>query len=174
MTMSHSALRVGWFWLRASLRRHWSNYLAIVLLVGSLGGLAIGSVAAAQRTSSSYNVFLASTNPSDLTLTVGAPNITSELAKLPHVRSVAMASYSVNPFPAGENGGPTFPAALRDGNVTFQGSLNKEYISVDKLTAVAGSLANPRRADEMVAEADAATVLHWRLGETIPMDVYTD
>jgi hypothetical protein len=169
-----NALRVGWFWLRASLRRHWTNYLAIVLLVGALGGLAIGSVAAAQRTSSSYNVFLASTNPSDLSLTIGAPNISKELAKLPHVRSVAISSYSVDAFPAGRKGQPTFPTALANGSVTFSGSLKREYFSEDKVAVVAGRMANPKKADEFVAEVGAAQALHWHLGETIPMDLYTD
>jgi hypothetical protein len=172
--MKGNALRVGWFWLRASLRRHWANYLAIVLLVGSLGGLAIGAVAAAQRTASSYNVFLTSTNPSDLTLTIAAPNISGELAKLRYVRSVAIASYSVNAFPAGAKGEPTFPTAMANGSVTFTGSLRREYFTEDKVTVIAGRIANPKKADEMVAEVEAARAMHWHLGETIPMDVYTD
>ena len=172
--MKGIALRVGWLWLRTSLRRHWPNYLAIVLLVGSIGGLAIGSVAAARRTASSYNVFLAHTNPSSLTLTVFAPNIATELAKLPHVRSVAVATYSVNAFPAGKNGGPIAPAALADGNVALVGSLDKEYVSEDKLTVLAGRLANPTKTDEFVTSVNAARDLHWHLGEAIPMDFYTD
>lgn len=172
--MRGNALRVGWFWLRTSLRRHWANYLAIVVLVGSIGGLAIGSVAAARRTASSYNVFLANTNPSELLLTVYAPDISSELAKLPHVRSVAVASYSVNVFPAGRNGRPTIPAALDNGTVTFSGSLKKEYVTEDKLTVVAGRLADPKKADEFVAEAGAARAMHWHLGETIRVDDFTD
>jgi hypothetical protein len=172
--MRGNALRVGWFWLRTSLRQHWANYLAIVILVGSIGGLAIGSVAAARRTASSYNVFLASTNPSDLTLTIDAPNISAELAKLPHVRSVALSSYSVNAFPAGKNGGPTFPAALANGTVAISGSLNKEYFTEDKVSVVAGRMANPKKADEFIAEVGAAQALHWHLGQIVPMVVYTD
>jgi len=68
------------------------------VLVGSIGGLALGSVAAAKRTQSSYNTFLASTNPSDLVLTVFAPNIASDLARLPNVKHVGVATYSVNAF----------------------------------------------------------------------------
>jgi hypothetical protein len=172
--MRGSALRIGWFWLRTSLRRHWANYLAIIILVGSIGGLALGSVAAARRTASSYNVFLTNTNPSDLTLTVYAPNISAELAKLPHVRSVAVSTYGVNAFPVGKHGGPTFPAALANGNVTFTGSLSKEYVTEDKLTVLKGRLANPDKTDEFVADVNAAKALHWHVGETIPMDFYTD
>jgi hypothetical protein len=119
-------------------------------------------------------VFLKSTNPSDFSLTIGAPNISGLLAKLPYVRTVSIASYSVNAFPAGKKGEPTFPPAMLNGSVTFEGSLKNEYVSVDKLTVVAGRMFNPKKADEMVAEADAAKAMHWHLGETIPMDVHTD
>jgi hypothetical protein len=40
--------------------------LSVVVLVGLTGGIAMGSLAAARRTQSSYSTFLASTNPSDL------------------------------------------------------------------------------------------------------------
>ena len=96
--MKGSALSVGWYWLRATFRKRVASYAAIVVLVGSIGGLAIGSVSAAQRTQSSFNVFFASTNPSNLTVTLYAPNITSELARLRHVRHVGESSYSLTRF----------------------------------------------------------------------------
>ena len=52
----------------ATLRRRWGGYLAIALLVGLVGGIAMGSIAAARRTQSSYPAFLASTNASQLTM----------------------------------------------------------------------------------------------------------
>ena len=96
--------------------RRWTNYLTIVLLVGAIGGLALGSVAAARRTQSSYNTFLASTNPSDLAMTVFAPNIASDLARLPLVKHVGVSTYSVNAFSRGKHGLPTFSKALRERN----------------------------------------------------------
>jgi hypothetical protein len=169
-----NALVVGWFWLRANLRRHWSSYLTIVVLVGALGGLSIGTVAGAQRTQSSYDTFLANTNPSALTLTIGAPNISAELAKLPYVRSVALSSYSINAFPAGRDGAPAIPTALKDGNVVLQGSLGGEFFSEDKVTVIAGRRANPDRAVEFMAEPKAALAMGWHVGESIPMYLYTD
>ena len=41
-----------------------------MLLIGLIGGIAMGSIAAARRTQSSFTTFLASTNPSDLSLVV--------------------------------------------------------------------------------------------------------
>ncbi len=172
--MSVNPLRIGWFWFRATLRRRWNTYLTIVLLVGSVGGLAVGSLVAAQRTRSSFGVFLASSNPSDFSITLEAPNVAATLAKLPLVRHVAMSSYSVNAFPAGKDGAPAFPIPMQNGSVTNAGSFNGEYFSVDKVAVVAGRMANPRRADQFVMEAQAEREMGWHLGETIPMYFYTD
>ena len=46
--------------------QRWAGYLTLVLLVGLLGGLGMGSFAAARRTQSSFSTFVAGTNPSDL------------------------------------------------------------------------------------------------------------
>jgi hypothetical protein len=172
--MKGRALAVGWYWLRATLRKRWTSYATIVVLVGSIGGLAIGSVSAAQRTQSSFNVFLASTNPSDLTVSLYAPNITSQLARLRHVRHVGESSYSVNAFPAGRDGAPDFAPALLHGNVTSTGSVKDEYFSEDKAAVVAGRMANPRKQDEFVADATAQRLMGWHIGESIPMYFYTD
>jgi hypothetical protein len=41
---------VGWYRFRRTLPRVWSGYLAIVLVIGLIGGLAMASIAAARRT----------------------------------------------------------------------------------------------------------------------------
>lgn len=167
-------LKVARFWIWTNLRVRWTNYLAIVLLVGAVGGLAIGSVAAARRTQASYNTFLENSNPSDLTLTIEAPNIASTLAQLPHVRFVGLSSYSVNAFPAGKNGAPAFPRAIVVGSVTSSGSLVDEYFTEDRVALVDGRLPNPKRADEFMADVAAAKDMGWHVGEIIPMYFYTD
>jgi hypothetical protein len=65
-------LPVAWYRFRSTLRRRLPGYLSIVLLVGLVGGLAMASLAGARRTQSSYPTFLASTNPSDLTVSAWA------------------------------------------------------------------------------------------------------
>jgi hypothetical protein len=172
--LNGNATRVGWFWFRANFARRWANYLTIVLLVGSIGGLALGSVAAARRTQSSYNTFLTSTNPSDLTMTVYAPNIASDLAHLPYVRHVGVSSYSVNAFPAGRHGLPAFPEALENGTVIGSGSLVGEYFTEDRVALLAGRRANPKKANEFMADALAARAMGWHVGESIRMYFYTD
>ena len=61
-----SAWRVAWYRFRVTLGRRWGGLFAIVVLIALLGGLAMGAVAGARRTQSSFSTYLKSTNPSDL------------------------------------------------------------------------------------------------------------
>ena len=89
--MNGPVLRVAWYRFRTTFRHRWSGYLALAVLIGLVGGVALGSLTAARRTYASYPNFLASTNPSDLLVlpqTNGPePGLVHELARLPHVRS---------------------------------------------------------------------------------------
>jgi len=99
-------MRVAWCRLTATFARRRGGYLATVLLIGLTGGLAMGSIAAARRTQASFAAFLASTSPSDLGLTVFAPDLTRELARLAGVQRVESALSPVNVFPLGPKGAP--------------------------------------------------------------------
>ena len=68
--MSGQNFRIGWYRFRATLARQLTSYLTVVLLIGLIGGVGMASLAGARRTQSSYPQFLASTNPSDLTMAV--------------------------------------------------------------------------------------------------------
>src|SRR5580658_3796849 len=88
------ALGVARYRLPSTLRRGRGAYLSIVLLIGLIGGLAMASIAAGRLTQSSYPTYLASTNPSDLTVSVfnatGAPagSLQTKIAHLPDVKRV--------------------------------------------------------------------------------------
>ena len=166
-------LNVSWYWFRTSLSRRLTSYLSIALLIGLVGGIAMGSVIAAQRTSSSYNVFLASTNPSDIDMTIGAPNLTSELSHLPLVKHVGTATLYDGAFPVGGHGKPLFPPALLSGKVITVASLSGEFFSLDKVAVDQGRMANPKKLDEFVTTANAAQLMGWRVGQSIPMYLYT-
>ena len=172
--MNVRAAHVGWFWFRANFGRRWPNYLMIVLLVGAIGGLSLGSVAAARRTQSSYNTFLASTNPSDLAMTVYAPNLSTKLAHLPLVRDVGESSYGINGFPPGKDGLPAFPKPLLDGTVALDGSVNAQYFSEDRVAVIQGRMPNPNKQDEFMADTFAAKAMGWHVGEFVRMDFYTN
>ena len=59
-------MRLAWYRFRATFSHRRGGYLAIVVLVGLVGGLALGSIAAARRTASSPAVYFASSDLSDL------------------------------------------------------------------------------------------------------------
>jgi len=169
---------VAWYWFRTSFRRRWTNYLTIALLIGLVGGIAIGSVSAARRTESSFDVFLASTNPSDMSVLLYAPKLTveyltAELSHLPLVQRVGTVSYEVTAYPAGLHGAPRIPAVMSSGEVAVNASLHNEYFSLDKLAVTDGRVANPRRTNEFVMTAVAERLMGWHVGQAIPMYFYT-
>src|SRR5581483_4053658 len=85
--------------LRAALRRRLGAHVAIAALVAVLGGTAMASIAAARRTQSSFPRYLASTHPSDVTMTTYgtspdspangySPALEARLAQIPGVAHV--------------------------------------------------------------------------------------
>jgi hypothetical protein len=171
--MKSTSLRIAWYWLRTNFARRWSNYLVITLLLGVVGGVAIGSITAARRTESSFNDFLRSTNPSDLSVLLPGPNLTSNIGRLPLVRHVAAVQFFLVGFPAGSHGAPSITGALASGDVSPFGSLGAEYFTQDKLTVIQGRMANPRRANEFVMSAAAERLMGWHVGQRVPMYFYT-
>ena len=108
---------VALYRIRCTFRRRWAGYLSLVLLVGLVGGLGLGSLAAARRTQSSFSTFLAGTNPSDLQVSIYSnsvaeaanpnynPSLTEAIARLPDVRHVA-AGVEVTGAPLTADGAP--------------------------------------------------------------------
>lgn len=90
MRMGHGP-RVAWYQFLATFRRRLGGYLTLILLVGPVGGVAMGSLIAARRSYASYPKLLASTNPSDLFVLpqtqAPEPGLVHAMARLPHVRS---------------------------------------------------------------------------------------
>ena len=143
-----------------------------------MGGLAMGSIAGARRTQSSYSTFLASTNPSDLTVAAFSPNsnfsfgsreLTAKIAHLAGVKGVK------------DLAGPTIVALASDGAprrealnyVTPVGSTDGELLDQDRLTAVQGRLADPQQADEVMMTVSAAQILGAHVGQVVPLGFYT-
>jgi MacB-like periplasmic core domain/FtsX-like permease family len=171
--MSRAAVRVAGYRFRATFGGRWGGYLALVLLIGLVGGLALGAVAAARRTQAAFPAYLASTNPSDLTVLTGVtgpgsgydPALVRKIAALPHVRRVE--SYSGLNVAILAPGAP--PGAASEG---LPGSLG-EYFSTDRPTIVQGRMANPDRADEVVIDAKG-TPSSVHVGEVVPLGFYTN
>ena len=176
-------LTVVWYRFRTTFRRRWGGYLAIILLIGLVGGLAMASIAGARRTQSSFPTFLASTSPSDLTIAVFPPgnatfgsaggystSLTRAIKGLPGVTRVES---WVQPFgvPLSSKGIPE-TNALSD--VTVVGSLDGLSFNMDRPGVVEGQMADPTRTNEFVTTAAAAEQEHWHVGEVVPFGFYTE
>lgn len=182
-------LRMPRYRFRSTLARRWGGYLTIVVLVGLLGGVAMGAIAAARRTQAAFPLYLASTNPSNLALPTaswqpGQPNSTGSslmgarlVAHVPLVTREANA-YNLNAQPLGANGLPIPPppgaADLGISTLNNFGSLDGEYGVVDRATAVAGRLPDPARADEIALSPTAAQQLNVEVGDSMRIGFYAN
>ena len=181
--MRSRILEASWYRFRATFAGRWGGYLTIVLLVGLLGGLSMGSIAGARRTQSSYATYLSSTDPSDLTVTLGvaacatcsgySPTVESTLARLPHVAGVegSIETYGQVLEP---DGTPPNINATTFNEIEPLASTDGLYFHQDRVTPVAGRMSDPSRADEMVMSAAAARLQGLHVGETVPVGFYTN
>jgi hypothetical protein len=160
--------------LRRSLGQSRTTLIGVIIILAMIGGIGLASLAAARETQRSFVTLLARTNPAQLSITIFAPNLTSRLEGLPGVRHVESSLYSMAAFPLSKSGVARIPAGLLSGRVTPLGSIGGEYFNQDKVSVLAGRMANPKRKDEFVATAAAEKLMGWHVGETIKMGFYDD
>jgi hypothetical protein len=166
--------RVARYRFRATVGARWGGYLALILLVGLVGGLAMATAAAARRTQSSFSAFLASTNPSDLSVTYGGAAagfdwaLVDRLGHLPHVRRVENVAL-VNVAQVGPDG-----AAVDNAISTSSGSVDGLVYDQDRMTITQGRMADPQRLDEAVMPAETAHGLGLHVGSVVPVGFYTN
>lgn len=177
-------LRVAWYRFRATFGRRWPGYATIILLIGLVGGLAMGSIAGARRTQSSFPVYAASTNPAQIQAfesfldpAIGDnagyyPARARAIAHLPHVKEAE----TIVGFDANLNVLSHLHTHYEPGEKppVFEGSTGGEFTKEDRVTLVAGRLANPARADEMVMNAQAAHQLGLHIGSTVRLGFNSD
>jgi hypothetical protein len=175
--LSGRVLPVAWYRFRATLHRRRGGYLTVVVLVGLLGGVAMAAIAGARRTQSAFPAYLAATKASDLQFLAYGPSnlatthLAGQLKRVPDVTDVASTPFLLMEQ-LGANGRPV-PGASNTSNVQDLGSQGGMYFTQDRLTVAAGRMADPRRADEMVATAQAARISGWHLGETVAFGAFT-
>ena len=178
--MTAGALGVARYRLRATFRHRWGGYLSLIILVGLIGGLGLGSLGAARRTQSSFSTFLASTNPSDLTVSVYSggvsaanpnydPALTAAIARLPDVRRVAPGMVLTG-APLASDGSPE----LRITGEAFPvASINGLFFTQDRVAVTEGHAASPNRPDEIVMSPLIAKQFGFHLGQVIPFGFYS-
>ncbi len=167
--------------LRTTFRHRWSSYISLIVLVGLIGGLGLGSLAAARRTQSSFTTFLASTNPSDLTVSVYSggvsstnpnynPALTAAIAKLPGVRHVAP-GFELTGAPLTSDGSPRLRVT---GEAYSVASVDGLLFTQDRVTVTAGRMASPDQPDEIVMAPLVAKQFGFHVGQVIPYGFYSD
>src|ERR1700722_19360953 len=122
-----------------------------------MGGLAMGSIAAARRTQSSFPAYVASTHPSDLNgvtafinpmpgnAGVGyAPSIETPIPRLPHVTK-AYSESGLDIIPLGRRGAPESPAAYPASAGEVIGLDDAVPSNLDNLSLVLKTLGFTRR-----------------------------
>ncbi len=126
---------------RSSLRGSWRQVLALALIAGLLGGVALAAVAGARRTASAYGRYLTAINASDVFVNV--PGVIPGLAPTEPVTLISSLPGVVGHAAyAGLNGFPVVHGQVDDNFLdnSINGSLDGEYFSQDRATVLAGQL----------------------------------
>ena len=126
-------------------------------------------VVGARRTQSSFPTYLASTNPSNLSVFTGTV-AQRLLVHLPDVRGVEGAGV-LNALPLAPNGAPKVSAST---NEVFTVGSAGLFFNEDRVSAIRGSMADPNQADEAMVTSEAAKLLGLHVGQTVSVGFYTN
>jgi hypothetical protein len=165
---------VAWYRFRGTLSRRRGAYLTVILVIGLTGGLAMGSLAGARRTQSSFPTFLASTNPSTLSMAVynqaGAPgaSIATAIAHLADVARVRTLNAGAG-VPLNAQGAPRLNTVNL---VVVAGSTDGYLTQQDRLAVLSGHLANPSHINQIEITPGAERIWGVGLGSTVPLGFY--
>jgi len=153
---------------RSAIRGSWRQALALTLVGGLLGGVALGAVAGARRTATAYSRYLVSINASDVFVNVpgtlpgmAATRPVALISSLPGV--ISHAAY------IGLNGLPVVHGKVDSSFLTnsVNGSLDGEYFSRDRATVLAGRLPPAGSTSTVVLTPGIATLFGTGVGGTV-------
>jgi ABC-type lipoprotein release transport system permease subunit len=162
-------MRAVWVRARADLRRRLLGWIALALLIGVAGGAAIAVAAAARRTDTAYQRFLASSSPSDASITDSKDFLTKDLdldqvAALPEVERSARATFL---FFLGHtaDGRPLSQIDFQP-LATTRGALGT---SLDRWKVLEGRRFHPDKVDEVMLDYETARTLHLGVGDEMTL-----
>ncbi|MEX2658165.1 MAG: FtsX-like permease family protein [Acidimicrobiales bacterium] len=153
--------------LGADLRRRWRSWLALALLVGLAGGVAMASVAGWRRTLTAMERFVEHNRPTDVY--VSGQLDRDELEAIPEVVATAGGGYMLM-VPVGEDGTPDADqlGAINPFSVDDQ-RLGRTY---ERPIVVEGRLADPEEPLEVVVDEDLARTYGVEAGGRLEMAGY--
>ncbi len=184
MGVNRQDWRVALFYARATVGKRWGGYLALIVLLGLVGGVAMGAIAGARQTQSSYSTYIESTHPSALLAflsfdnpalgsSVGySPATAATVGRLPHVSGEqAVVGFDGNiDYAHGIH--PAIGPAEKPAVV--EGSLGDEYRTEDSVHVVVGRMYTASNPHEAVMNAQAAQELGIRIGSVAQIAFNSD
>ena len=153
------------YWWRLAGQPSWRQAVALALLTGLLGAVALGAVAGARRTAGAYDRYLTAIRASDVFV-----NVPGKLPAEPVLRPIRL----IRQLPGitasapylGLSAAPVIGGRVdRSASVPpLNGSLDGEYWTQDQMTVLAGRLPPASATGQIVLAASAVKPLHARLG----------
>jgi hypothetical protein len=163
-------MRAVWLRTRADLRRRLLGWAGLALLIGLAGGAAVAVAAAARRTDTAYQRFLAQSSPSDATVTESKDFLTKDLdldqvAALPEVERSARARFL---FFLGRTA-DSRPLSQLDFQplAMTRGPLGT---SLDRWKVLEGRRADPDAVDEVMLDHESARTLDLGVGDEMTLE----
>lgn len=159
---------LAWHWCGITIRRDWRALLAVVVLLGLLGGVSLWAVAGARRTQSSYPRFLRAAQASTMAIDPGPYDAEAEgiIAGFPEVvRSTTYVAFLTGPL---VDGRPDF-----EQDFETLGTLDGRFFTMDRFTPTQGRLPDVGREDEIAMNEAAAERYDYRVGQRLDLGTYS-
>ena len=158
-----------WARARVDLRRRLGSWLALALLVGIAGGAAIAVAAAARRTDTAYERFLASHAPSDVSVTESTDflNRTVDLDKVAALPEVERSTRASLLFTMGHTGDGR--RVTNNDLVPVAAPAGALGVTLDRWKMLEGRRFRDDAVDEAVADYELARTLGLEVGDTITL-----
>src|SRR5215471_18252097 len=157
-----SAMGAVWLCLRAELRRQWRAWLALAVLLGVIGGIALTAAAGARRTDTAYPRFLRQSRAADLMVEParsGFHGYFSAVARLPEVSSSASAAFLQMSRPG--------PGASAFGLTAEASPAGDDGVALDRVKVLAGRIFDPADPHAVMIDQQLAGQEHLRPGGTL-------
>jgi hypothetical protein len=151
-----------------ALRRNRRELLAIVALLGLLGGVSMFALAGARRTQSAYPRFLRNAHASTMAVDYGQydPAIDAAIAARPEVASSATyVAFTTGPL---VDGRPDFSQDFET-----LGTFDGRFFTMDRFAPTAGRLPDPSRDDEIAMNETAAKRYGYHVGQELELGTYS-
>ena len=168
--LTTASLRAALYWWRATSRTSWRPALAVALLTGLLGAVALGALAGARRTASAYDRYLVSVRASDAFV-----NVPGQVPGLPLTRPMQLiAALPGVTSAAGYIGLDAYPVVrgrVHDSFLTndlvgsYAVGSGGSYFSQDRMTVLSGRM--PHGTDQIALSPRIARAFGAGIGDRV-------